>query len=213
MEDTKPQVEIPNGDEETFPLTQKLSDDGLSQSSSDERSVSRNGRVRKPKVLYDPSDVDAKRRSLPNMEFKKPKSQPPAPKTPEIENESSSKTTSPTEPTIADDPFKKPASKTLSPSQIKSNTINKRRQTIGPANCENGCIVCTRSDTNKGRIVNCMDCMKRGHFTCLRTAKLFKTADTEKTWQCPTCKFCIECRDHEPVVIIIIFILFLLYEI
>lgn len=201
MEDTKPQVELPNGDEETSQLIQKSSDEGSSQSSFDERSVSRNGRVRKPKVLYDPSDVEAKRRSLPNMEFKKPKPQPPAPKTPDIETENSSKINSPTETSTTDDPFKKPCNKTLSPSQIKSNAINKRRQTIGPANFENGCIVCTRSDTNKGRIVNCMDCIKRGHFTCLRTAKLFKTADTEKTWQCPACKICVECREHEPVVI------------
>lgn len=198
MEDIKLQVELSNGDEETSPLAQKQTDDGFSQSSFEERSVSRNGRVRKPKVFYDPSDVQ--RRSLPNMEFKKPKPQPPAPKTSEIENE---KTKSATEPTTAADPFKKPCMKNinLSPSQIKSNVIHKRRQTIGPANFENGCIVCTRSDTNKGRFVNCMDCIKRGHFTCLRTAKLFKTADTEKSWQCPTCKICIECRDPEPVVI------------
>lgn len=202
MEDIKPQVpSFPNEEEETSPLSQKLSDDGTSQPTFDERSVSRTGRVRKPKVLYDPSDVDAKRRSLPNMELKKPKPHTPAPKNPEIENESSSKIQSVTEPTTAEDPFKKPCNKTLSPSQIKANVINKRRQTIGPTNFQNGCIVCTRNDTNKGRFVNCMDCIKRGHFTCLRTAKLFKTADTEKTWQCPACKICIECRDHEPVVI------------
>lgn len=192
MEDMKAQVEFPNGDEETSPLTQKLSDVVVRSSF---------GRARKPKVLYDPSDVDEKRKSLPNMEFKKPKPQPPAPKTPEAENESSTKSKPTTEPTTDADSFKKPGNINLSPSQIKSNVINKRRQTIGPANFENGCIVCTRSDTNKGRFVNCMDCIKRGHFTCLRTAKLFKTADTEKTWQCPTCKICVECRDHEPVVI------------
>lgn len=194
MEDSKLKVDAPQTTEPgTSSQKRKLSEDEPLQSLDDEPSTrSRGGRIRKPKVFFDPSDIDPKRRSLPIMDAKRPKKSKPADTikdeddTTKIEKEAI--------------PMEKPKTKRLSPSQIRANLINKRRQTISSTTFENGCIVCSRSDINKGRFVSCTDCMKRGHFTCLRTGKLFKTADTEKTWQCPSCKICEVCGNQEPIV-------------
>lgn len=156
----------------------------------DSVTCSRSGRIRKPKVFYDPSESDPKRRSLPTFEATKAKK---APKT------------TPNEP-ATDETKKLSSSLEKVPAKTKPQTvaaaINNRRRTI----CvpvydeETGCIVCGRSDTKKGRFVNCIDCTKRGHFTCLRNDKLFKAADQELNWQCPTCKICVYCHILKPSV-------------
>lgn len=153
-------------------------------------STSRSGRIRKPKVFYDPSTVkfDAKRRSMPIMETAKVK-----------------KVVKLAEPV----PLPK-ADKVLI-QEMKNHketqnaaTINNRRQTICASSYSiigdggSGCIVCNRSDIKKGRFVNCIDCNNRGHFTCLRNDKLYKTADQEHNWQCPTCKICEHCNKFKP---------------
>lgn len=153
-------------------------------------SLSQRGRVRKPKVFYDPSEASAKRRSMPNMETPKPKKV--------------AKTTIELHPEPAPIETKKPEKvvEKVSPKSKRdvpaAAAINNRRRTICvPAMCDddaNGCIVCGRSDTKKGRFVNCIDCIKRGHFTCLRNDKLYKTADRENNWQCPSCKICEYCH-------------------
>lgn len=151
--------------------------------------VSRSGRVRKPKSFFDPSDDPTKRRSLPIVETKKLKKSTDEPTSPKREK------------TAAAEPkLENVQTKMLSPSEIMANPITKRRQTVGPVVFENACIVCSRSDPKKGRFVNCTNCMKRGHFTCLRTGKLFKTADIEKDWQCSSCKICEVCEKQEPLV-------------
>lgn len=162
--------------------------------------VSRSGRVRKPKVFYDPSEVVAKRRSVPisveaskpiqtkSIKFTEPQSSPSSSVRPEpIEIKSPPKKVSPV--------IEKPKAKAAS-------IGNNRRKTVCVASVYdddgNGCIVCERCDTKKGRFVTCIDCDKRGHFTCLRTEKLFKTADQEGNWQCPSCKICEYCGENKP---------------
>lgn len=144
-------------------------------------SVGRTGRVRKAKVFFDPSEVKNKRRSMPNMELAKATKKPTA--TVKVlaaalaENKSIPNTTEQLFPSIA--------------------AINKRRMTIGVAAFENGCIVCTRPDIRKGRFVNCIGCTKRGHYTCLRNNKIYKGTDTEKRWECPSCKICKACQQSQ----------------
>lgn len=146
--------------------------------------VGRSGRVRKAKVVFDPSDVENKRRSMPIMEVTKAtKRQATAVKL--IENIKVEKKSNQDE-DVAEQVFSSLA------------TINKRRKTISVAAFENGCVVCLRADIKKGRFVNCIGCTKRGHFTCLRNDKLFKTTDTEKRWQCPSCKVCKACEKAKP---------------
>lgn len=147
-------------------------------------SVSRGGRVRKAKVVFDPSEY--KRRSMPNMEPPKPKR---AAKPPTAINVEAAEEEKPDEPEAND-------SQEEESNSMPVATIAKRRKTISVAAFESGgCIVCFRSDIKKGRFVNCIGsgCKKRGHFTCLRNDKLFKTADSEKSWQCPGCKVCKTC--------------------
>lgn len=146
--------------------------------------VGRSGRVRKAKVVFDPSDVENKRRSLPIMEVAKAIKRPAA-VVKLAENIKVEKKSNQDE----DD-----AEQTFA----SLATINKRRKTISVAAFENGCIVCLRADIKKGRFVNCIGCTKRGHFTCLRNDKLFKTTDTEKRWQCPSCKVCKACDKAKP---------------
>lgn len=156
----------------------------------EEPTTSRSGRIRKPKVFYDPSTVknDAKRRSMPNMEStrgRKPKVVEPEP-SPEIKK-------------IEKVAAKENAAKRV----VAPSAINSRRKTICASSFSlhdegSGCIVCSRSDVKKGRFVNCIGCDKRGHFTCLRNDKLYKTIDQEHTWQCPDCKICEYCRKVKP---------------
>lgn len=148
---------------------------------SAEAVCSRSGRVRKAKVVFDPSDHEAKRRSMPIIETEKAKK----PKLEKIEVKKSPVVQPKSPPPVIE---KKVARLDL------PIPINKRRQTINVV-CDNPCIVCTRSDIKKGRFVNCMDCLKRGHFTCLRLAKFFKSKDDENYWQCPECKICDICRN------------------
>lgn len=182
-----------------------------SDMTTDELTISRSGRVRKPKVFYDPS-VEAKRRSLPNMEAPKSKK---AVKQPSMEFEvppgDELLTPEPSStPTPAQEPqqieTKKPEKVVFIQEKpkvptVKAASINNRRKTIGSVpvfDAENGCIVCSRSDIKKGRFVHCTDCNKRGHFTCLRNEKLFRTADQEHNWQCSNCKFCEYCQKYKP---------------
>lgn len=141
-------------------------------------SVGRTGRVRKAKVVFDPSEVENKRRSMPNMEAAK-----------------ATKRCVATTANIASALVENKS--ILNDAELPSNaTINKRRKTIGVA-FENGCIVCTRADIKKGRFVNCIGCTKRGHYTCLRNGKLYKATDSEKRWQCPSCKICKACQEAQ----------------
>lgn len=153
----------------------------------DGQSCSRSGRVRKPKVFYDPSESDAKRRSLPNMETTKSKKVAKV-----IESEPKI-----VEPIKPDKTAEKTPPKPKRENSAPAGTISARRRTICVPiyDDETGCIVCGRIDTRKGRFVNCIDCIKRGHFTCLRNDKLFRTADRELNWQCPACKICEYCQD------------------
>lgn len=159
---------------------------------TEEPSLSRSGRVRKPKVFYDPS-VEAKRRSMPNMETAKLKKPMKAEKI-HLDFDITE--------------IKKPEKTTVPPEKVKRDppvnaaAINARRKTVCAVvyDTENGCIVCNRSDIKKGRFVDCINCIKRGHFTCLRNHKLYKTADQEHNWQCPACKVCEYCRKSKPSV-------------
>lgn len=159
----------------------------------DELTISRSGRIRKPNQKYidDTSEMAAKRRSMPNVEAAKPKK---CTKLTQPESDTSPTFAQP-EPIEMKKP-EKPKSKAAS--------INSRRRTVCVGSIfddsGNGCIVCDRSDVKKGRFVNCIDCIKRGHFTCLRTEKLFKTADQEANWQCPSCKICEYCNKSKPSV-------------
>lgn len=190
MENPKPQNESPKKSQATnSPQKRPHEEDQSIDDEQGTQSTSRTGRVRKPKVFFDPSVVEQKRKSMPNMEIKKP--EPKKAKS----NEEASKRDKDSAAAGKD----KAKTKRLTPSQITASAINKRRQTFAVA-FDNGCIVCSRNDILKGRFVNCTECIKRGHFTCLRTGKLFKTADTEKTWQCPSCKHCESCGEQEPIV-------------
>lgn len=175
------------------------------RSVEEQRLTSRSGRVRKPKVFYDPSEVVAKRRSVPtSVEASKPTTQ--SPKSPEKFNfiAPSIKASVRPEPIEIKSPSKiKKVVPTVK--KVRAASIgNSRRKTVCVASVYeddgNGCIVCDRSDIKKGRFVNCIDCIKRGHFTCLRTEKLFKTADQEALWQCPSCKICEYCNENKPTV-------------
>lgn len=175
----------------------------------DPSTVSRSGRVRKPKVFYDPSEVVAKRRSAPNAETSKPKKSAKLVEPEFFLSPSPLDISEPTESFEIKKPYdiKVPAKKVpaAEKSRPKAASIgNSRRKTVCVASVYddggNGCIVCDRSDVKKGRFVNCIDCIKRGHFTCLRTSKLFKTADQEGNWQCPSCKICEFCNQSNPSV-------------
>lgn len=178
----------------TSPQKRKISD-----MIGEEPTITRSGRVRKPKEIYDPS-VE-KRRSLPNFEIpKSKKTTKPATVEPEIIPEPNltpeSVTTKKTEKVVV--AAQEKAKRDPPPNAA---AINNRRKTIGAVPVfdeDNGCIVCGRSDIKKGRFVNCTGCDKRGHFTCLRNDKLYKTADQEHCWQCPTCKICEYCGKLKP---------------
>lgn len=150
-------------------------------------SVGRSGRVRKAKVVFDPSDVDIKRRSMPIMDVPKAKRAPKATVPP-----------NPTEPADIKAEKKTDDEADAEEEFTAVAPIAKRRKTISVAALDNGCIVCLRADVKKGRFVNCIGCTKRGHFTCLRNDKLFKTADSERCWQCPSCKICKNCMKSKP---------------
>lgn len=155
--------------------------------------VSRSGRIRKPKVFYDPSIVknDFKRRSMPNVETTRGKKLAKIIETDQNVEIQKIEKVAAKENAVKRDP---------TPS---ASTINSRRRTIcAPSFSLNddgsGCIVCSRTDIKKGRFVNCFGCDKRGHFTCLRNDKLYKTIDQEHNWQCPDCKICEYCRKVKP---------------
>lgn len=173
----------------------------------DDLTISRSGRVRKPKVFYDPSEVVIKRRSMP-VEVPKPKK---STKLPEPESIASPTINSNARPEPIE--MKKPekvVTITEKPRPKAATIGNSRRKTVCVGSVfdddGNGCIVCDRCDVKKGRFVNCIDCIKRGHFTCLRTEKLFKTADQELNWQCPSCKICEFCNKSKPGVSVTIFL-------
>lgn len=141
----------------------------------------RSGRVPKPKPIWDPTEKFCElRRQRRNLEAQK------AQKLKE---------------SIAEESKELPKAQALfemkSPHfPVVANSIgNKRRQTISTAVCENPCIVCDRSDTKKGRFVDCigMNCFRRGNLSCLRSAKYFKAEDDEDHWRCPQCKICKNC--------------------
>lgn len=120
---------------------------------------SRSGRVRKAKVVFDPSDTETA-----------------------VKRKSTS--------AITNDP------KVIKESKA-SDVVVERRKTI--AVDENGCEICSRSDTKKGRFVNCTLCSTRGHFTCLRSAKLISNACDESHWQCSRCLKCSTCSEANSV--------------
>lgn len=129
--------------------------------------VSRSGRVRKVKGVFDPSDVEvpSKRKSTPILETEIRAKKLPKPDNNIRETKESSVETNAT---------------------IRRKTINLD---------ENGCQVCSRSDPQKGRFVNCIECPIRGHFTCLRNAKLISAGIGEKNWQCSRCLRCAACNN------------------
>lgn len=164
-----------------------------SQSSNDlpiAATVGRSGRVRKAKVVFDPSDMDVgtKRKSWSAADIEaKPKK---VARTSDV---------------------KKEAPATQQPSPEATKKIEQRRKTVGathvtpaapivPAHGENGCIVCTRSDVKKGRFVVCINCPTRGHFTCLRNGKYLSSAPEEKHWQCDSCLRCAQCNESKKAV-------------
>lgn len=143
--------------------------------------VGRSGRVRKAKIVFDPSDMEvvSKRKSWSVTENEvKPKKV--------ARSSDAKKEVMPTPPPANTETAKK---------------IDNRRKTTGAcvaiaaATDENGCIVCMRSDIKKGRFVVCINCTTRGHFTCLRNAKFLCSAPEEKHWQCAKCLRCAQCND------------------
>lgn len=140
----------------------------------------RGGRVRKAKIVFDPSDEQnkSKRKSTPLV-------------SPEVEPMAKQLNRS-TE-------FKRVelwSRKSTEP--ILAKPIDKRRKTMGEF--ENGCIICSRSDVKKGRFVYCIDCSSRGHFTCLRNGKLITSAEEEPSWQCAACQTCGICYESSVIV-------------
>lgn len=148
-----------------------------------ETSVGRSGRVRKAKVVFDPSDDQhsSKRKSAGADNESKAKKLPPK---------------------VVVEMKKEPPKKTSLPlvevDLPNPSMISTRRKTI--ASFENGCIVCSRSDIRKGRFVNCIECNSRGHFTCLRNAKLISNSDEEANWQCAVCQTCSACCKSSNIV-------------
>lgn len=141
-----------------------------------ETSVGRSGRVRKAKVVFDPSDDQTtKRRSAAIENELKMKKQP----TKMVETKK--------------EPLKRPVMPLTEAEMANPSMVTKRRKTI--VSFENGCIVCSRSDIKKGRFVNCIDCSSRGHFTCLRNAKFISNSDEENNWQCAVCQTCSTCYE------------------
>lgn len=142
--------------------------------------VGRSGRVRKAKVVFDPSDMEVglKRKSWSVVETEtKPK---------KVARSSDVKV------------------EVVTPKQTTPEAAKKidyRRKTVGTSvvaaatDGENGCIVCTRSDVRKGRFVVCINCPTRGHFTCLRNARFLSSAPEEKHWQCTECLRCAQCNE------------------
>lgn len=131
----------------------------------------RGSRIRKAKVVFDPSNEQAAKRraTIGNIE-PEAKSKPTPPKTTESKKEINGR-----------------RSLELPIKAIDTN----RRNTI--TEFDNGCIVCSRSDVKKGRFVYCIQCSTRGHFTCLRNGKLLSSSDDEPTWQCASCQTCNIC--------------------
>lgn len=140
-----------------------------------ETTVGRSGRVRKAKVVFDPSDDQTSKRRSTATENELKMKKPPTKLLVETKKE----------------PLKRPALQLTGPEMANPLMVTKRRKTI--ASFENGCIVCTRSDIKKGRFVNCTDCNSRGHFTCLRNAKFISNSDEESNWQCAVCQICSTC--------------------
>lgn len=147
--------------------------------------VGRSGRVRKAKVVFDPSDMEvgSKRKSWSVAE-----------------NENKQKKM------VRISDVKKEVPDPQQPEPENMKKIDYRRKTVGsqivetPAADENGCIVCSRADIKKGRFVVCIHCPTRGHFTCLRNAKYLGSAPEEKNWQCSECLRCAQCNDKKQAV-------------
>lgn len=147
--------------------------------------VGRSGRVRKAKVVFDPSDMEigSKRKSWSVAESEtKPKK------------------------VVRLSDVKKEVAAPQQPIPETVKKIDYRRKTVGSqmvensAADENGCIVCSRADIKKGRFVVCIHCPTRGHFTCLRNAKFLGSAPEEKHWQCSECRRCGQCNDKNQAV-------------
>lgn len=159
---------------------------GKSQLSNESQGlVGRSARVRKAKIVFDPSDIDGftKRKSASAVEMDvKPKKM-----------------------ARMSDIKKEVIVVSQQPSREIAKQIDIRRKTVGAEistsqTNENGCIICTRSDVKKGRFVLCINCPARGHFTCLRNAKLLSTAPEEKHWQCTKCLRCANCNKPKELV-------------
>lgn len=163
-----------------------------------EVTVGRSGRVRKAKIVFDPSDEPKalKRKSStntitttlpPTAIENEPKVKPQLEQSDEVVKQDNERKS-----------FVPPA---VSDIELKPSMVSKRRKTIATFENEyNGCIECGRSDIKKGRFVNCMDCDSRGHFTCLRNAKYISNSDEEKKWQCPVCQTCAVCYESSVIV-------------
>ena len=165
-------------DEEESPTTPSKSpqteETALNESTSaDGNQTTRHGRVHKAKVVFDPSDDHAVKKRIALAAVEDKVEVKPKPKAVEVKKVvQNDKRMS--------DPLPKP--------------IQHRRKTISTNfELEVGCIVCTRTDTKKGRFVFCTDCQNRGHFTCLRNAKLLGSPIDESNWQCSTCQVCTVC--------------------
>lgn len=159
-----------------------------SQTSIDSALVGRSGRVRKAKVVFDPSDMEVgmKRKSWAAI----------------YESEAKPKKA------IRISDTKKEVAESSQPSAVASKKIVQRRKTVcapvtHSATDEHDvheCIVCGRSDIKKGRFVICIHCPTRGHFTCLRNGKYLGSAPEEKHWQCTDCLKCTQCNDSTKAV-------------
>lgn len=137
----------------------------------------RGSRIRKAKVVFDPSDgLAVKRRATISSSESDTKTKSQSLKTMDVKRETNGKR-------LVEWPTK---------------TIDfSRRNTI--TNIEKGCIVCARSDIKKGRFVYCLHCSTRGHFTCLRNNKMISTSNEEATWQCVSCQTCNVCYEATEV--------------
>lgn len=162
-----------------------------------ESSSGRGSRIRRAKIVFDPSDEPvSKRQSI-------PKSKEGNKKESSLKRVSIESAT-PSASSLASTPTPVQTESATPPTVAKP--IEKRRKTT--TELDNGCIVCGRNDVKKGRFVYCSDCCTRGHFTCLRNSKLISSPGEENCWQCSTCQTCGICYESSVVVSIRLQILY-----
>lgn len=170
---------------------------------TDPDNTGRGSRIRKAKIVFDPSDGPiAKRQSIQKSRESNKKeslSNRISIESATVSSSSLASTPTPSTPTPAEpDELVAEIIELEPPAQVVAKPIDKRRKTTNEI--DNGCIVCGRTDVKKGRFVYCSDCCARGHFTCLRNFKLISSPCEEATWQCSTCQTCGICYESSVLV-------------